>query len=60
MEAVGETTLRVNNLFAGLGKRIMISLEIIGYARAAAQLAHHGYHEEAKKCMAEAAKLKTH
>jgi len=43
--------------FAGLGKNIMNKLEMIGYARAAAHLANHGFHEEAKKCMMEYAKL---
>jgi len=44
--------------FAGLGTKIMTKLEIIGYARAAAHLANHGFHEEAKKCMLEYAKLR--
>jgi hypothetical protein len=44
--------------FAGLGTKIMTKLEIIGYARAAAHLANHGFHEEAKKCMLECAKLR--
>lgn len=32
--------------------------EVAGYARAAAYLASLGYHEEAKHCMMEIAKLK--
>lgn len=43
--------------FAGIGKGIMNKLEMIGYARAAAHLANHGFHEEAKKCMMEYARL---
>lgn len=44
--------------FAGLGTKIMKQCEIIGYARAAAHLANHGFHEEAKKCMEEYSKLR--
>tara|TARA_B110000503_G_scaffold3442_1_gene4563 strand:- start:2522 stop:2695 length:174 start_codon:yes stop_codon:yes gene_type:complete len=54
------TTIAYNLIaspFAGLGKKIMTKLEIIGYARAAAHLANHGFHEEAKKCVLEAARL---
>tara|TARA_R110000822_G_scaffold96096_1_gene219087 strand:+ start:248 stop:421 length:174 start_codon:yes stop_codon:yes gene_type:complete len=54
------TTIAYNLItspFAGLGTKIMTKLEIIGYARAAAHLANHGFHEEAKKCMEEYSKL---
>jgi len=43
--------------FAGIGKKIIDKLEMIGYARAAAHFANHGFHEEAKKCMMEYARL---
>tara|TARA_R110000796_G_scaffold69944_6_gene159176 strand:+ start:134 stop:310 length:177 start_codon:yes stop_codon:yes gene_type:complete len=55
------TTIAYNLIaspFAGLGKKIMEKCEIIGYARAAAHLATHGYHEEAKRCMLQHNKLK--
>jgi len=55
------TTIAYNLIaspFAGLGKKIMTNLEIIGYARAAAHLANHGFHKEAKKCMEEYSKLR--
>ena len=54
------TTIAYNLIaspFAGLGTKIMTKLEIIGYARAAAHLANHGYHEQAKKCIEEGYKL---
>jgi len=44
--------------FAGLGRKIMNKLEIIGYARAAQHLTMHGYYEEAKQCILMADKLK--
>ena len=48
----------VVNPFANFGRAFMRSCEIIGYSRAAAHLASLGFHEEAKKCMLEVAKLK--
>jgi hypothetical protein len=48
----------VANPFSGLWKRIMLSVEIIGYSRAAAHLAQLGFYEESKKCMMEVRKLK--
>ena len=33
--------------------------EVVGYSRAAAHLASLGYHEEAKNCMMQIAKLKS-
>ena len=48
------TTIAYNLIaspFAGLGTKIMTKLEIIGYARAAAHLASHGYHKEANSCL---------
>ena len=33
--------------------------EVVGYSRAAAHLASLGYHEEAKHCMEQIAKLKS-
>ena len=45
--------------FAGIGKKIIDKLEMIGYARAAAHFANHGFHEEAKKCMMEYARLRS-
>jgi hypothetical protein len=48
----------VVNPFANIGRAFMRSCEVIGYSRAAAHLASLGFHEEAKKCMLEVAKLK--
>jgi len=48
----------VVNPFANFGRAFMRSCEIIGYSRAAAHLAAMGLHEEAKKCMLQAAALK--
>ena len=48
------TTIAYNLIaspFAGLGKKIMNQLEVIGYARAAAELARQGLYEESKYCM---------
>lgn len=42
----------------GLWSGLSTTFEIIGYSRAASHLASLGYHEEAKNCMMEIAKLK--
>ena len=34
------------------------TLLLVGYSRAAAELARQGYHEQAKQCMLEVAKMK--
>ena len=39
-------------------ERIVKMFEIIGYARAAAELNKLGYHKEAKKCILEVRRLK--
>jgi hypothetical protein len=43
---------------SGLWSSLDRSLTIIGYSRAAGELARMGLHEEAKSCMMEVAKLK--
>lgn len=48
----------VVNPLAGFWKGVTTTFEIMGYSRAAANLASLGYHEEAKNCMLEIAKLK--
>tara|TARA_Y100001938_G_C8035486_1_gene403089 strand:+ start:298 stop:483 length:186 start_codon:yes stop_codon:yes gene_type:complete len=44
--------------FSGIWSSITRTAEIVGYSRAAAELTRIGFHEEAKKCMVEAAKLR--
>lgn len=48
----------VANPFANMGRRILGIFESIGQARAAAELARMGYHEEAKRLMLQRAKVK--
>lgn len=48
----------ITSPFAGLGKKIMTHIEIIGYARAAAHLSSYGMHEEAKYCVLQIRNLK--
>lgn len=55
------STLAINyvvNPLAGFWKGLNTTFEILGYSRAAAHLASLGYHEEAKNCMMEIAKLR--
>ena len=55
------TALTRNYVFvplSGLWSSLDRSLTIIGYSRAAGELARMGLHEEAKSCMMEVAKLK--
>ena len=55
------TTAVMNYMFAplsGLWSSFGPWFQTIGYSRAAAELARQGYHEEAKKCMLELAKVK--
>ena len=50
------TALVQNFVFSplsGLWSAIDRSTQVIGYSRAAAELARAGYHEESKKCMME-------
>ena len=42
----------------GFWKGFMAWSEIVGYSRAAAHLSYMGYHDEAKECMMQVAKLK--
>jgi hypothetical protein len=42
----------------GFWSGLSTTFEIIGYSRAASHLASIGYHEEAKNCMMEIARLK--
>ena len=46
------------NPFRGFGKGFMTFVEIAGYARAASELARHGYYEEAKNCMMQVSRLR--
>ena len=39
--------------------RIYNALELVGYARAAAELSRQGYYEQARMCMLEREKLKS-
>lgn len=55
------STLAINyvvNPLAGFWKGLNTTFEILGYSRAASHLASLGYHEEAKNCMMEIAKLR--
>ena len=55
------TALAMNyvvNPFGDFGKALFRTFEIIGYARAAAELQRLGYHEEAEKCASILAALK--
>lgn len=46
------------NPLKGFFKGVTTTFEILGYSRAAAELARLGYYEEAKGCMMQIAKLK--
>lgn len=55
------TTAVMNYMFAplsGLSYSFVRWFQVIGYSRAAAELARQGFHAEAKKCMLELAKVK--
>lgn len=55
------TTAVMSYVFAplsGLWGSITRTAEVVGYSRAASELARMGYHEEAKKCMLELDKLR--
>jgi hypothetical protein len=55
------TALTRNYIFSPLSALLSSvdrSMTIVGYSRAAGELARMGLHEEAKTCMMEAAKLK--
>ena len=52
----------INPIWNGLRKfyrGLVISQEIMGYSRAAAELARLGYHQEAKNCMMKAKELRS-
>jgi len=55
-------TALVNNFvfspLSGLWSSLDLWWTTVGYSRAAAELARLGYHEEAKRCLLEIAKLK--
>lgn len=56
------TTLVMNtivNPFRGFGKGFWNFCEVVGYARAASELARMGLHEEAKACMMQVGKLRS-
>jgi hypothetical protein len=55
------STIAINyvfNPFAGFFKKLVVAFEIIGYSRAASELARLGYHKEAKTCMMQIKALK--
>lgn len=55
------TTLVMNtivNPFRGFGKGFWNFCEVLGYSRAASELARMGLHKEAKACMMQIAKLR--
>jgi len=55
------TTLAVNYVFSplsGLWSSFDRFIQVVGYSRAAAELARLGYQEEAKACMMEVARLR--
>lgn len=49
----------IANPFAGFTRGFMNFVEIIGYSRAASELARHGYYEEAKNCMMQVKALRS-
>lgn len=48
----------IANPFSGLWNWIVLTAEIIGYSRAAAELARQGLHKEAKACILQAGVLR--
>ena len=48
----------VVNPFSGFWRGLLNTFEVIGYSKAAAELARLGYYEEAKRCIMEINKLK--
>jgi hypothetical protein len=55
------TTLAANYVFSplsGLWSSFDRFIQVVGYSRAAAELARLGYQEEAKACMMEVARLR--
>jgi len=55
---VESVTIGRRSIISRIWQGIKDTCEIIGYSRAAAHLASLGYHEEAKNCMMQVAKLK--
>lgn len=49
----------VSSPLNGFWKGVQRWTEVVGYSRAASYLALHGYHEEAKECMLQIAKLRS-
>ena len=47
------------NPFRGFGKGFWNFCEVTGYARAASELARHGYYKEAKACMMQVKALRS-
>ena len=55
------TTAVMSTMFSplsGLWSSLDRTIQVVGYSRAAAELAKLGYHEESKACMMEIAKLR--
>ena len=55
------TTAVMSTIFSplsGLWSSLDRTIQIVGYSKAAAELARQGYQEEAKACMMEVAKLR--
>lgn len=55
---VETVTIGKPSLIKRFWQGLMVQFEIIGYSRAAANLAQQGLYKEAKECMAQVAKLK--
>ena len=58
MNHVEAITVDNNSVIARIWESLKIRFEIIGYSRAASQLAIAGRYDEAKACMMEVAKLR--
>jgi hypothetical protein len=60
---MGLMTVLVSNYvfspLSGLWSSFDRFFQVVGYSRAAAELARYGYHEEAKSCMMQIAKLRS-
>jgi|TARA_B100000497_G_C7445324_1_gene276612 hypothetical protein len=55
------TTAVMSTIFSplsGLWSSLDRTIQVVGYSKAAAELARLGYHEESKACMMEIAKLR--
>ena len=55
---VDTVTIDHRSRFQKLWAKFLTWTEVVGYSRAAAHLSYMGYHDEAKECMMQVAKLK--